>query len=174
MQGRELSPVGMFLLALMHDSREVTLYDLMSEANLSPGASLVPLRMLSRRRLVERREKNPKTYLYRITLEGKQVLEDGWVAYLTGPPPKDAVEALRTAWLPLVLKKNDVAGQYLLQAAQIRRKASAHLAEAGHPSSRSFMDKYNSAYRKIKAASLAAEAEALEELASDLASKAGK
>ena len=131
---RRRTDLDLFILALI-DGGVATPYDLQKSAGLSQGATIPALQRLLEARLVRQGKHGPRGRTdYKVTLAGKTLLKDGWLALIEGGPSGDVDSDLRVALLAL-LGGGDrrLSVDFLRQSADRKMESARAVEPLGNP-----------------------------------------
>ncbi len=111
-----------FLLAILREAGSQTLYSLLADASVAPGASLPSVRRLLADGLIRQQEPRGErpSKAFSITAKGERALEDGW-RDLRLDYPRDAESVLRRAWVIFLVDRHEAASYLRAASRQLRR-----------------------------------------------------
>ncbi|MGC2742285.1 MAG: PadR family transcriptional regulator [Candidatus Angelobacter sp.] len=168
---RSRKDLELFILALVNDGVS-TPYDLMTTANVSPGASIPALARLEAAGLVRKGAEGPRNRTeYATTSKGERFLNNSWRELFQSPPSAnqelDAVLRIATLGLVMGETKSSVAN-YLRTAATLRASSpSQHKGVLG-PDAKKLADTFLWMRSAAQAARTRQEAAVLRKLANSL------
>jgi DNA-binding PadR family transcriptional regulator len=170
---RRRTDLDLFILALI-DGGVATPYELQKSAGLSQGATIPALQRLLDARFVRQGKSGPRGRIdYRVTVAGKRLLKDGWLALIEQGPSGDVDSDLRMALLALLGGgDHPLAVDFLRQSADKKMESAGAAEPMGNPSKLPPLARFYSELRSSTAKTLlTAESVAIRAMAESLPRK---